>query len=49
MTLSTCWRLAQEWYADRLDPKWKPKTLDEARVAFTRLGLRGDFWDLGAP
>jgi hypothetical protein len=47
MTLATCWGLAKEWYADRLDPNWQPKIGDEVRAALRRLGLVGDFWDLG--
>ncbi|HZQ70406.1 MAG TPA: hypothetical protein VFA68_17900 [Terriglobales bacterium] len=46
MSLATCWRLAKQWYADRLDPDWKPKTAAEAQDAFTDLGLTGDFWRL---
>ncbi len=46
MSLATCWKLAKEWYSDRLDPKWKPKTAAEAQAALTRLGLTGDFWHL---
>lgn len=46
MSLATCWRLAKEWYADRLDPDWRPKTLDQAQSALTRLGLTGEFWQL---
>jgi hypothetical protein len=40
------WRLAQEWYADRLRPDWRPKTVAEAEAAFAKIGLRGEFWKL---
>ena len=46
MSLATCWRLAKEWYADRLSANWRPKTLDQAQSALTRLGLTGEFWQL---
>jgi hypothetical protein len=46
MSLSQVWRLAQEWYSDRLSPQWRPKTLSEARAALDRIGLVGDFWKL---
>jgi len=40
------WDLAREWYGDRLSPDWRPKTNDEAMAAFSRSGLRGEFWRL---
>ncbi len=46
MTLSQGWRLAREWYEDRLSPDWRPKTVAEAEAAFGRIGLVGDFWKL---
>jgi hypothetical protein len=46
LTLSQGWRLAKEWYEDRLSPDWHPKTVAEAEAAFTRIGLVGDFWKL---
>ncbi len=46
LSLAQGWQLAQEWYADRLSPNWRPKTADEAQAAFTRIGLAGDFWRL---
>lgn len=46
MSLATCWRLAREWYADRLKPDWKPKTAEQAQATFSRLGLTGEFWQL---
>jgi hypothetical protein len=44
LTLEQGWALAREWYHDRLSPEWKPKTTDEAIATFSRLGLRGEFW-----
>jgi hypothetical protein len=46
LTLSQGWRLAKEWYADRLSPQWRPKTVAEAEAAFKRIGLTGEFWKL---
>jgi hypothetical protein len=42
------WRLADAWYADRLSPKWRRRTPEEAEALFAELGLTGDFWRLGA-
>jgi hypothetical protein len=36
--------LAREWYADRLNPDWRPKTAEEAKAAFASLGLKSSFW-----
>jgi hypothetical protein len=46
LTLRQGWRLAKEWYEDRLDPDWRPKTVAEAEAAFARIGLTGEFWKL---
>lgn len=46
LTLPQCWQLAQEWYADRLSPDWRSKTIAEAQTAFARIGLTGEFWKL---
>lgn len=40
------WRLAHIWYADKLSPAWRRKTLDEAETVFADLGLTGPFWNL---
>ena len=40
------WRLAQAWFADRLDPAWRRRTPDEAHAIFASIGLTGPFWDL---
>lgn len=49
MSLEQCWQLANAWYADKLAPDWRRKTLDEAMAAFAQIGLVGDFWDLSKP
>jgi len=40
------WRLAHEWYRDRLSPDWRRKTPDEAEALFAEVGLTGPFWQL---
>jgi len=49
LTLPQGWKLAKEWYGDRLSLEWRPKTVPEAQAAFARIGLRGEFWKLQAP
>ena len=46
MTPAQCWALARGWYADKLDPAWRRKTLDEAEVTLAAIGLTGPFWSL---
>jgi hypothetical protein len=46
LTLDQGWQLAQEWYGDRLNPDWRPKTTEEAKTAFAKIGLEGEFWKL---
>jgi hypothetical protein len=46
LTLSQGWRLAREWYRDRLSPAWRPKTVPEAQAALASIGLVGKFWKL---
>ncbi len=48
MTPEQCWRLAQAWYADKLSPDWRRKTLDAAEAPLAGVGLTGPFWDLRA-
>lgn len=38
--------VAREWYADKLSPTWRRKTLDEAEAVLRQIGLTGPFWDL---
>ncbi len=42
------WRLAREWYSDRMDPAWRRRTPEEAEQTFAGIGLIGDFWRLRA-
>lgn len=46
LTPEQLWRLASAWYEDRLSPRWRRPTPDEAQALFTSIGLTGDFWDL---
>lgn len=40
------WRLAYEWYKDRLSPEWRRRTPAEAEALFQEIGLTGPFWQL---
>jgi len=44
--LATCARLAHAWYANRLAPDWRRRTVDEIEALFAELGLTSDFWKL---
>ncbi|MGQ0571565.1 MAG: hypothetical protein ACT4P5_18850 [Armatimonadota bacterium] len=46
MTLAQGWELAYGWYADKLLPDWRRKTLDEAEALLAEVGLIGPFWSL---
>jgi hypothetical protein len=46
MTAGKLCELAHAWYADRLDPAWVPRTLEQNQAILDRLGLTGDFWRL---
>lgn len=39
--------LARGWYGDRLDPGWRPRTLEASQRVLARAGLGGDFWRVG--
>jgi len=46
LSMETLWRLAREWYVDRLHPEWRRRTPQEAESLFRSLGLTGGFWRL---
>jgi hypothetical protein len=46
-SVDTVCELAHAWYADRLDPGWRPHTLEHNQAILDRLGLIGEFWQLG--
>jgi Alkylmercury lyase len=47
LSIEQGWRLAQAWYsADRREPSWRRRTLDETEALFSDLGLTSGFWNL---
>ena len=47
LDLPTAWQLAHAWYrADRREPSWRRKTLEEIEALFAELGLTSAFWNL---
>lgn len=38
--------LAADWYGDRLDPHWRPRTVEQSQAILDRHGLTGEFWRL---
>jgi hypothetical protein len=40
---------ARAWWWTRLDPGWRPRTLEESQAILTSAGLVGDFWELYEP
>jgi hypothetical protein len=44
--LPTLRRLARRWYGDRLDPDWRPRTLEASQAILDEVGLTGPFWSL---
>ena len=46
MSPQQCWQLAQAWYADKVSPDWRHKTLDEAEAMLADIGLTDPFWSL---
>jgi hypothetical protein len=44
--LPTLRRLARRWYGDRLDPDWRPRTLEASQAILDEVGLTGEFWRL---
>lgn len=45
-SIDQCWKLARDWFADRLSPDWRRRTIEEAHEIFAGAGLTGDFWRL---
>jgi hypothetical protein len=42
-------RLAELWYGDRLEPGWRPRTVQESQRVLEAAGLTGPFWRLAGP
>ena len=40
------WPLTKEWYGDRLDPDFRPRTVVQSQALLTAVGLTADFWRL---
>ena len=38
--------LARAWWWSRLDPGWRPRSVEESQGILTEVGLTGDFWAL---
>jgi len=50
LSLEQAWRLAQAWYgADRREPTWRRKTIEETEALLAELGLTSPFWNLRQP
>ena len=47
MSLEKAWALASMWFdADRGNPSWRRRTLEETEAVFGGLGFTGEFWNL---
>lgn len=44
--MAAVWELSQGWYGDRLDPDYRPASLDRLQGRLTDVGLTGAFWQL---
>jgi hypothetical protein len=38
--------LARTWWWTRLDPGWRPRTVEESQALLDAVGLTGEFWAL---
>jgi hypothetical protein len=46
-SVETLCELAHAWYSERLDPDWRPRSVEQNQAILDRLGLIGEFWQLG--
>lgn len=46
MTVEQQWELSRTWYAGRLEPGFRRRTLDEAQAVLEGIGLTDPFWSL---
>jgi len=46
MTTEQLHELAQRWYGDRLDPGWRPRSVEGSQAILEAVGLTGTFWSL---
>jgi hypothetical protein len=42
--LGTLSALARDWYGDRLDPAWRPRSAEASQRILGAHGLTGEFW-----
>jgi hypothetical protein len=47
VALRTLAALARDWYGDRLDAAWRPRSAVESQRILGAHGLMGAFWRLG--
>jgi len=46
MSVGLLSELAHAWYGDRLDPDWRPHSVEQNQRILESFGLTGDFWRL---
>lgn len=46
LTIDQAFRLAREWYQDKLKEEWSRKSPEATAALFESLGLTGPFWKL---
>jgi hypothetical protein len=46
MSVGVLSKLAHAWYGDRLDPDWRPHSVEQNQRILESFGLTGDFWRL---
>jgi hypothetical protein len=44
--VTTLHDLATLWWRSRLDPEWRPRSVEESQAILDRIGLQGEFWRL---
>ncbi len=40
------WNLSQDWYGDRLDPAFVPRTIEATQRLLDKVDLTSAFWQL---
>jgi hypothetical protein len=48
ISLEQQWKLAQAWYADRMEFDWRRKTAEEVRALWRELGFTASFWEMSS-
>jgi len=46
VSVTTLAALARDWYGDRLDPAWSPRSGEESQRILAAHGLTAPFWRL---